>query len=166
MLFMAHFEGHFKGHIRGLTLEYTCDEKRNKLMSLNEKIEKQKAMLIDKHIERYKTTGVGLSKALKLMYLEIQKMRDDKLSLSEQINILNGIFDIFIKYDTYKKWSSRTFGTTKKSTEIQAPKVEEPKEKTTLKKQVAHNENEPTTKIKKSNKKIHHDPVANLDELI
>jgi len=78
-------------------------------MSISDKIEKQKAELIDKHINSYKTKGVGLSKALKLMYQDIEKMRDDKLTLSEQIDILNGIFDVSIKYDTYKKWSKRHF---------------------------------------------------------
>ena len=78
-------------------------------MSISDKIEKQKAELIDKYISAYKSTGTGLSKALKLMYQDIEKMRNDKLTLSEQIDILNGIFSIEIKYDTYKKWSARHF---------------------------------------------------------
>jgi len=78
-------------------------------MSISEQIETQKSTLIEQYISAYKSTGTGLSKALKLMHKDIQKMRDDKLTLSEQIDILNGIFNISIKYDTYKKWSARHF---------------------------------------------------------
>ena len=78
-------------------------------MSISERIDKQKALLIDKAINSYKENGRGLSTALKLMKNDIQKMRDEGLSLKQQIDILDGIFDVKIKYDTYKKWSQRHF---------------------------------------------------------
>jgi len=78
-------------------------------MSIKERIDNQKALLIDKAILSYKENGRGLSTALKLMKNDIQKMRDEGLSLNQQIEILSGIFDVTIKYDTYKKWSQRHF---------------------------------------------------------
>ena len=78
-------------------------------MSIKERIDDQKALLIDKAILSYKEHSRGLSTALKLMISDIQKMRDDGLSLHQQIEILDGIFDVTIKYDTYKKWSQRHF---------------------------------------------------------
>ena len=142
-------------------------------MSIADKIEKQKAELINKYVASYKKTGTGLSKALKLMYQDIEKMRTDKLSLSEQIDILNGIFEIEIKYDTFKKWSARYFKNTVSETTKVAhyePKKTQRKErikedKTTQKevKKVAPKEPKKTTF---TTAKIFHNPVANMDELI
>jgi len=83
-------------------------------MNISEQIETQKSALIKQYIDEYKNRGVGLAKALKLVKSDIQKMRDDNLSLSSQIEILNKIFDVKIKYDTYKKWSARQFKKTEK----------------------------------------------------
>ena len=92
-------------------------------MSIKERIDKQKALLIDKAINSYKENGRGLSTALKLMISDIQKMRDDGLSLHQQIEILNGIFDVAIKYDTYKKWSQRHFKKEIKNAHVTTEKV-------------------------------------------
>jgi len=131
-------------------------------MSISDKIEGQKAELIDKYITAYKSTGKGISKALKLMQLDIEKMRNDKLSLAEQIVILNSIFNITIKYDTYKKWSKRHFEKEAKSIKKSSLKktsisLDEIKQKKEVKR-VAPIE-------PKKSKIINHNPIADPDEL-
>ena len=92
-------------------------------MSIKERIDKQKALLIDKAINNYKENGRGLSTALKLIKNDIQKMRNDDLSLKQQIDILDGIFDVKIKYDTFKKWSQRHFKKEIKNAHVTTEKV-------------------------------------------
>ena len=103
-------------------------------MSIKERIDKQKALLIDKAILSYKEHNRGLSTALKLMISDIQKMRDDGLSLHQQIEILSGIFDVTIKYDTYKKWSQRHFKKEIKNAHVTTEKVAQKVQKIDTKK--------------------------------
>ena len=103
-------------------------------MSIKERIDKQKALLIDKAINSYKENGRGLSTALKLIKNDIQKMRNDDLSLKQQIDILDGIFDVKIKYDTFKKWSQRHFKKEIKNAHVTTEKVAQKVQKIDTKK--------------------------------
>lgn len=87
-------------------------------MIMSDKIDKQKSILIDIAINDYKLKNRGLSTAFKLMANEIEQMRNDGLSLKLQVEILSGILDVEIKYDTYKKWSQRNFKSIKKTAKV------------------------------------------------
>jgi len=101
-------------------------------MNLDEEIESKRKLLIEKYINDFKNRKKGLAAALNLMNNEILQMRERNFSLKDQIKILESIFSIEIKYETFKKWSYRNF-TLKSQKSIEIPtKITKSNDHTTL----------------------------------
>jgi len=76
-------------------------------MNISQKLEQNKIKIIQESIKNYKNKGRGLSTALKYMTGDIIKMKEDNISLTQQVILLQSVLNVKIKYDTYKKWYRR-----------------------------------------------------------
>ena len=126
-------------------------------MSISEKIEEGKLKLIESSISNYKNKGRGLSDALKQMTSYILKMKEDNISLSQQIALLESVLDVEIKYDTYKKWYARWIKKRKNSVITEVQKLQSPVNKNKKKSSCIKSSG---NLVGKKTPKVNHNPVA------
>ncbi|MGB3751914.1 MAG: hypothetical protein WA945_10130 [Arcobacteraceae bacterium] len=139
-------------------------------MNISQQLEKNKIKIIQESIENYKNKGRGLSTALKYMTRDIIKMKNDNISLTQQVILLESVLNVKIKYDTYKKWYRRWINNSKKNLSVEVEEFQQQSvnksAKNQNKKVILSNNRSSNGSIQNNTSKVYHNPVANIKDLI